>query len=376
MSSSSLAHHHEWNDRLKYVVLLGAAVFVDGLLVDAGRAWTGFLMGFHYLVELSLAGTVFLALLTLTGARWAASLRGVAVAMSRPLPVAALLGLVLLCGVGTLYEWSHESVVLSDEVLAAKSVWLNATGFALRLCAYFGLWLWLSRKVIAPAEAGTGARSHLVHCALFMAVFAITYSLASVDWIMSLEPRWFSTIFALRTASGMVLAALSAAIVLVVLLERRGQLCVSTDQIHDLAKLLFSFSVLWVYIWYCQYLLIWYSNIPEETSYYIARQSGQWRALTWASLALNWAVPFLVLLLRRAKRSRAVLLRVAMVVLIGHAFDLFVMVGPARSGATPQFGLWESGALVGAVALFFFIASNAVLRARTSDRLQQESAAV
>jgi hypothetical protein len=348
---------------LSLVAAAGAFVFLLGLALDPRRAWTGYLLGFNFFVGLGLSGGLFLALLSVSSARWAAPLQRVPVAMSRSLPVGAALGIVLLFGVHSLYEWSHASVVEEDALLRGKSPYLNLPFFAIRLVAYFALWIVLSR-VVAASPRGI-ARS-----ALFVAVFAVTYSLASVDWIQSLEPHWFSTIFALRTATGLACGGLAAAIVILLLLRSSGPLrgVVTDDHVHDLSKLLFSFSILWGYIRYCQYMLIWYSNIPEETAYYLARGGSAWKLVSLSGVILMWGVPFLVLLTRKARRSSAVLLRVAFVVLAGWAFDLYVLIGPPLAGAgggggEPSLGIFEVASLCGAAALFFLVTLKALSRA-------------
>lgn len=348
----------------------GGLVFLAGLLVDPRRAWTGFLVGFNLIAGLGLSGALFVALLVVSGGRWATAMRRVPEAMSRCLPWAFALGLVLPFGAHSLYEWSHPAVVAADPLLREKAAYLDLPFFTARLVLYFALWIALARALVAPSVRqdstgeSLGTPRGLVRAALFVAVFGVTYSLASVDWIQSLEPHWYSTIFALRTATGLACAGLSAATVLVVVLRARGPLrgVVTDDHLHDLAKLLFGFSILWGYIRYCQYMLIWYSNIPEETVHYLARGASSWRALSYASVALMWGVPFAVLLFRSARRSGAVLSRVAIAVLLGWAFDLYGMIGPAIAGEEARPGLFEVGAVAGAVALFFLATLRALSR--------------
>lgn len=349
--------------RLLGVAALAGAVLVLGFAFEPRRAWGAWLAAFVTVTELSLAGLLFLALAEAAAARWADPLRPVARAMGAALPAAAALGAGLLLGTGSLYEWAHAGA--GDELLERKSAWLNLPFFALRLVACFAAWMVLARALRArlgapPAEREDPSRRgrDLRLAAIFVAVFAITWSIASVDWISSLEPHWFSTIFALRTATGLVVSGLAAATILVVLLRERAPLAGRVDDaaLGDLGKLLLSFSILWVYVAYCQHMLIWYTDLPEEAVWYARRAGGGWRALTWASLALAFVGPFLVLLLRRARRSPAVLLRVSFALLIGQALDLFVMIGPAVSGEVPAVGPWEIAAFTGAFALFFALA--------------------
>ena len=137
----------------------------------------------------------------------------------------------------------------------------------------------------------------------------MTFTLASVDWVMSLEPLWYSTIFGVYNFAGLFLSGLAAIILVALWLERTGPLqnVLNDEHLHDLGKLLFAFSIFWMYIWFSQYMLIWYTNIPEETSYFVRRVHGLWFALFLANVVLNWLVPFVVLLRRDAKRQRTTL---------------------------------------------------------------------
>lgn len=353
------------------LAVAGGLVFLAGLLFDPRRAWTGFLVGFNLIVGLGLSGALFVALLVVSGGTWATALRRIPEAMSRCLPWAFVLGLVLPFGAHSLYEWSHAAVVKADPLLGGKAAYLNVPAFVARLVLYFAVWIALARVLVGASVRqdatgeSLGTRRGILRAALFVAAFAVTYSLASVDWIQSLEPHWYSTIFALRTATGLACAGLAAGIVLVVALRASGPLrgVVTDEHVHDLGKLLFGFAILWGYVRYCQYMLIWYSNMPEETSYYLARGSSSWRALSYASVALMWGVPFAVLLLRSARRSGAVLSRVAIAVLLGWAIDLYGMIGPALAGEEARPGLFEVAAVAGAFALFFLATLLALSRA-------------
>jgi len=347
----------------------GAACFVVGLFVAPERAWGGYLMGLAFFTSLALAGPLFLALLALSGARWAVALQRIPEAMSAALPAAAVLGLGLLLGTHSLYEWSHAGVVRLDELLQHKSSWLNPTGFAVRLVIAFAIWIACSRRLLTlgrRVEAGEpGAIASRVRtAALFLALFAVTFSLASFDWLMSLEPHWFSTMFALLQLAGLCCVGVASAVLLALAMERQGALrgILNEEHLHDLGKLLFALTLFWAYCWFCQYMLIWYTDIPEETAPYLLRQEGSWWLLVRVTLLLQWGVPFLALLSRRGCRSRAVLGRVAAVVLVGHALELFVQVGPPLLGGTVAVGAWELGPLAGAVALWFLVVLRALGR--------------
>ncbi len=182
----------------------------------------------------------------------------------------------------------------------------------------------------------------------------MTFTLSSVDWVMSLEPLWYSTIFAFYNFAGVLLSGLAALILTVLWLERSGPLrgVLTGEHLHDLGKLLFAFSSFWMYIWFSQYMLIWYANVPEETAYFVRRVHGFWLPLLLASLALNWLVPFGMLLRRDAKRRRSILGAVAATVLVGRWVDLYLMIFPSVVGDTPRIGIWEIGVTAGGVGVF------------------------
>jgi hypothetical protein len=185
-------------------------------------------------------------------------------------------------------------------------------------------------------------------------VFGVTCWLAGMDWLMSLEPNWASTMFAVYNFAGLFLSALAAVIVLVVWLRWQGPLrsAVNENHLRDLGTLLFAFSSFWMYTWYCQYMLIWYVNNPEETSYYRMRNQGYWPIWLFLDLALNWAVPFVVLLFRWAKRNPWLLAMVALLVLVGRWVDLSLMILPTQAAASQLPGLLDAGLLLGTVGVF------------------------
>ena len=233
----------------------------------------------------------------------------------------------------------------------------------IRAVIYLALWILFSKALVGisrrqdqtkqPGLSGANKRIS----AIFLVVYAITFSLASCDWLMLLEPMWFSTIWGVYNFAGMVQATLAVMILLAIVLRRVGPLSTAftDDHLHDLGKLLIGFSCFWMYIWFSQYMLIWYTNIPEETSYFLLRKHGPWGPLMIANILLNWIVPFFALLPRPCKRSESIMIKIAVVVLVGRWLDLYLMIFPATSGAV--FGIWEVASialLIGAVSWLFF----------------------
>lgn len=340
---------------LAWTAGVGAAVFVAGAFVVPERAWAGLLAGFHYVLGLGLAGTVFLALLACSGSKWAAALRRVPEAMSRALPVAAVPAAVLIFGASAIFPWAghHGGHGPHAQLLEAKAPYLNVPFLIVRMVLCFALWIWCANKV---RDAAPGA-ARIRWGAAFMAVFGVTYSVVSVDWLQSLDPEFASTAFAITTLAGLALSGVAAGIVLAVHLRRSGawQGVLTTEHLHDLAKLLFGFSLFWSYLQYTQYMLIWYTNMPEETGWYTSRLAGTWWTTGAVSFTLNGVLPFVLLLFRRVRRSETALARIACGVLVGRLAELAFHVGPPLLGPSPWPGLWEILPAGGLVAFFALV---------------------
>jgi hypothetical protein len=345
---------------LRGLAVAGGVAFVAGLFVDAPRAWANLLLAVVFLAGLGLAGAVFVALHYVTGARWSTGIRRVPEAMVRVLPLAAAGMVLVVVGARWIYAWADPAAVEADAILHDRAGWMNLPFFAGRAALYFAVWIALSYAIVrrSRAQDDDGDPSHraknVATSAAFLVAFGITFSLASFDWLLSLEKHWFSTMFALYQFSGLFLSGLAAIALLVVHLRRRGVLAgaATDDVLHDLGKLLFGFSLFWGYIWFSQYMLIWYVNNPEETPYYLVRHSGGLTPLSAANVLLNWTIPFAVLLPREAKRKEAVLVRVAAVVLLGRFVDLYLTVLPAVFGPSSGFGPLEVLLPAGASAVF------------------------
>ena len=335
--------------------------YLLGLATMPHHVWPNLLLMCFYLFGIGLAGVLFLALNRVMGAWWSDAIRPVPVAMARTVPVAAvMLGVVVLVGISN-YPWRHGDIEHGASFWF-KNGWLDPLLFQVRTVAYLVLFsvfaLVLSRR---PASCRS---SSSVPSALFLVVFAVVFSLAGVDWIMSLNPNWFSTMWGVYQFSGILLSGLAVITFVSVGLHRLGPWHQTLTQNHlrDLGILTFSFSSFWMYIWFSQYMLIWYSNLPEETFYFADRVRGAWGPLFVANIFLNWAVPFAVLLFRPAKRSATVMLRIAVVILIGRWLDLYLMILPSERVPQPMFGFCEVGSMLGTIGLFGLMMSYSLRR--------------
>jgi hypothetical protein len=347
--------------------LLGLGGLAAGVALSPTQAFGALLTSAFYFLSLGAGGAVFLALMYVANAGWHTALKRVPEAFASYLPFGAGTMLLLLPGLPALYMWARPGVMEHDHLLHTKHAFLNTPFFAVRMVVLLVLWtafaVMLRRNSVQQDKVGgtEGTKKNVVVSAVFLCVFALTYCLAAFDWIMSLEPHWFSTIFGFYNIAGMLASTVAALIVACILLRRAGLLPeFNESHQHDLAKLMFGFATFWAYQWISQFLLIWYSNIPEETVYFVRRLHGGWGPVFYLNLVLNWALPFALLLPRPAKRSEKHVLRVAILMLAARWLDLHLMVAPANSETFTGIGVWDVAAFVGVAGLFVLAVTRAV----------------
>jgi hypothetical protein len=369
---------------LGLMAIVSAMILAVGAVATPERAWSNLLIVGFYLVTLAVGGALFIALTYISNASWNIAFRRIPEAMAVLVAPVGIVLLIVLAARSQQYGWHPHGGAGDAGTFWFKALWATPEFWMTRAVAYVALWVLLSRALVAVSrrQDQTGnVGLTLVNrrlSAIFLLVYAPTFSLACCDWLMLLEPMWFSTVWGVYHFAGMVEATLASIIVLAIVLRARGPLrdSFTDDHLHDLGKLLLGFSCFWMYIWFSQYMLIWYTNMPEETSYYLLRTSGPWGPLMVANVVLNWIAPFFLLLPRPNKRSEKVMMRVAVVVLVGRWVDLYIMVFPATIGATPVVGLWElagGGLLVGAFGWLFFRAFAQAPPLPISDPLLSES---
>jgi len=338
---------------------IGVIGFAAGLYTNDARLWPSFLLNAFFFLSLTLGSAVFISINHVANAGWSSAIRRVPEAMISYLPVGSLAMLGLYFGRESLYEGLRTFFGYNGKPMVFKNLWLSSPFFFSRMAIFLGLWLlltWLMRRESHRQDAdGDSAhtRKSRKYAAIFLAVFALTFTLASFDWLMSIEPLFYSTIYAFYVISGVLLSGFASITVLVILLRRRGLLPeVNENHLHNLGKLVFGFSTFWAYIWLCQYILIYYANLPEETIYYLRRmQTPGWKVLFFANIFLNWVIPFVMLLSRGAKRSEGWLLTACCVVLIGHWVDLYQLIFPAFEHPV-MIGLVELAIVIGFASLF------------------------
>jgi hypothetical protein len=342
-----------WRTPLKAVAAIGGAILLGGLWLAPGRAWPDLLLGSFAMVCLGLSGIFFVALQYASGAVWSIPLRRVGEALSAALPFGAVGILAVFVFRPSTYPWYGHSEIATDGWASFKQAWLSYPFFIARAVVYLAAWLGFSSTIRRNSrrqdrEGGIAlSRKNTRLSVAFVVLFAFTFWLASTDWIMSLEPNWASTIFGIYHFSGMFLSGLATIVLFALALRAAGPLRygVSDGQFLDLGRLIVAFSTFWMYIWFSQYMLIWYANLSEETPYMLLRTSSGWGRWFVLNVLLNWALPFLLLLPRANKINPRTLATASTIVLLGRVTDLYLMIIPPFSPASPKPAIWDFAVL-------------------------------
>lgn len=342
---------------LNALVAIGILTALAALSADSTRFWYNYLIEYFFFLALALAGTVLAAVHYTAGATWSVTVRRVAEGLSAYLPYALALSLPLFFAVPELYVWAlPETVHLYHE----KHIYLNRSFYMLREFIGFAVWIGLGMLIVKNSlrqdqsgSVGLYHRNRKLSPA-FLILFALTFTFASFDLLMSLEENWFSTMFPVYTFSGLFLSGLSLTAVLVVLLRKADYLreAVRPHHLHDLGTWMMAFSCFMVYIGFSQYMLIWYANLPIEISYLIRRSQGGWGWVFLMLPLLKWLLPFLVLMPSRLRGSENVLLAVGVGVLFGQWLDIYWMVTPTFSETFRMPGWIEIGVFLGFAGVF------------------------
>lgn len=347
-------------------MLIGALGFSVGLVISPHQAWISYLVNLFYFVSLALGGMILISIAAVANAGWLSPFRKIAEGFSAFLPIGLILALGLFLGIHTLYEWSHHDIVQSDPILLGKAAYLNTPGFIVRTVIFFAVWIFFAKMFnyysVRQDKDASDIWTHKTQkiAPLFLIFFGLTYTFFSYDWLMSIRPHWFSTIFAIYTFAGLLVNTLAAIVFAVIVLKEQGMLkeVINEEHFHDMGKLIFGFSTFWAYIWLSQYILIWYSNIPEETGYYIERTRHSWDWLFFFNLFLNWVIPFFALMTRSAKRNPFTLKRVVIVLFIGRWLDIYLMAAPEvfhHAGINHfAIGLIEFSMAIGFMSVFVY----------------------
>ena len=315
---------------------VGGVVSLIGLFSNPAQFFQSYLMAYMFVLGATLGCLALGMIHQLSGGAWGVVTRRLIGAASRVLPVLTLLFLPIIFGIGHLYGWSHADSVAADVVLRGKRVYLNTPFFVARAAVYFLAWnaltyflnKWSLEQDRNPDPRIARRMQRLSGGGLL--VYGLTVTFASFDWLMSLDPHWYSTIYGMLLIGGQGLTALAFLIVALAWLSRRQPLdaIVVPGHFHDLANLMLAFVMLWAYFSFSQYLIIWSGNLPEEITWYVNRQHDGWRFVGPGLIVFHFAVPFLLLLFRSVKRASTTVWKVALGILAAKLVDLFWLIAP------------------------------------------------
>ncbi len=351
-----------WSHVRNVIVFIGLIAWLAcafGAFTERTRFFESYLIAFVYFIVIGLGALFFVMVQFLTGSAWSVPVRRFMETISVTLPLGIFLFTPIALGVNELYGWTHTT----DKLVLAKTSYLNPTFFFIRAAAYFLVWSVWSINIYRQSTKQDHTQSiQNMHAAsrwsapglLFL---FITGTLASFDWVMSLDARWYSTIFGIYMLAGGGLAFMAVVTLIALGFRRAGVMTqtINLEHYHDLGKWLFALTIFWTYIAFSQYLLIWYANIPEETIFFRNRLVGSWRI--WSAILLfgHFLIPFLVLLGRAAKRNLKVLGFMAGWILAMHFVDVYWLIAPNFNKSGVALHWLDAAAFLGVGSAFALV---------------------
>lgn len=344
------------------------------------RVYSNLWINTVFFAGLGLIGVFFFAIQYAAQAGWSAGIKRIPLAFGAWLPIAFLLILVMFfVAGGDLFHWTHASAFVGDAIMTKKAPFFywplspesGVPAFWLgRLILFFGVWYLFFTKLRKLAlaediEAGTDKWVRMRKLSAgFLVFFAFSSSIASWDWVMSIDTHWFSTMFGWYNFASWWVAGLALTTFLVVMMKEKGLLAVvNENHIHDLGKFVFAFSIFWTYIWFSQFLLIYYAHIPEETVYFMDRWKGPYSGVFYFNLIINFFFPFLVLMTRDAKRHTRILKVVCPAIVFGHWMDFYLMITPGTLKFEGGFGFLEVGLIMVFLGSFLYVVLRQIAKA-------------
>ena len=352
----------------------------------ANRPWAAVYVAAFFFFMISLGTLAFYAIQRAAQAGWSPLLFRVMEGITGYLLPGGLIVLVILLfsalHFNHMFIWMDSEVVEHDEIIKNKSGYLNIPFFLARGVFYLAGWSlyrYFSRKFSIAQDKANDNSNHIKNFKIsagFLAFFIVTESMMSWDWIMSIDPHWFSTLFGWYVFASMVVSAITVIALLTIFLKSMGYLeKVNHNHMHDLAKFMFGFSVFWSYLWFSQFMLIWYANIPEEVTYFITRLED-YQLPFLGMLVMNFILPFLILMNSDFKRLNWMIVTAGIIILIGHYMDVFNMIMPSAVGDQWFFGIPELGSVMFFAGLFIYIVFSSLTKApleASGDPFNKES---
>lgn len=332
---------NRWQQRTLLAAGVGVLLCLLGIVINPAQFFRSYLFAYLFWLNLALGCMAVAMTHSLTAGHWGLVMRRPLEAGMLTLPLLALLFLPLCFGLRYVYQWADPAAVAADELLQHKAPYLNIPFFLVRALGYFVIWsvlAYLMRRWALEFNRNNDPwllRRLQKLSGIGLALYGLTVTFAFIDWIMSLEPHWYSTIYSVMVATGGMLQAFAFIIIVVILLARRPPLAdlVTPKILNDLGSLLFAFVMLWAYMAFSQFLLIWAGNLPEEIPWYLRRLAGGWVWVALAIVLFHFALPFALLLSREWKRNLRLVMGMAGLILFMRLVDTYWLVAPAFSGS-------------------------------------------
>jgi hypothetical protein len=361
------------------MIVIGVIAIAFGLFTHAERTFANLLLNSYYMTCVCLAGLFFVAIQFVANAGWATALVRIPSAFSKVLPWAGLiLIIVIVAGLFThnlYHHWSDPDLINPsspkyDKLIEGKSGYLNIPFFLTRLVGFLIIWtlFMLALRKYTKNEDEVGGllnyNKSIKTSAIFLVVFGFSSAIFAFDVIMSLEAHWFSTMFAWYNFAALWVSGLSAITLTLILLKEKGHYSwVNDSHLHDLGKFIFAFSIFWTYVWFSQFVLIYYANLPEEVVYFKKRWVDEYWWLFLLNIIINFVAPVLILMTRDAKRNFKLMKWLCVIVLAGHWLDYYMMIMPGTVGTERGFGIIEIGTTIGFIGLFAYLMLSALSKA-------------
>lgn len=380
-------HSHNFTEQFEFsgkpktwsliAILIGVLAIAFGFLTDhAERTFANLLLMAYYFTCVCAAGAFFLAVQYVAQAGWSTGLLRIPQAFAKVLPIASII-LLVVCVAGLFthnlyHHWNAEGLTDPsspeyDSIIAGKAGYLNVPFFLTRLVfflASYSIFALMLTKFSNNEDMEGGLNSYnksIKWSAIFLIIFGFTTPIWSFDVIMSLEAHWFSTMFGWYNFAAMWVSGLCAITLMVILLKKSGYMSwINENHLHDLGKFIFAFSIFWTYVWFAQFLLIWYANMPEETVYFYKRFEPEYLPWFWVNIVINFVAPVLILMTRDSKRQVNTLMFVCIMLLMGHWLDYYMMIMPGTVAEHRGFGIIEIGIALGFTGLFTFLTLNSL----------------
>lgn len=366
-------HGHSPTEEVCHAIHYGDVAFFDK---SFSRFWSNLLVDGFYFFGVALAALFYLALHYATESGWGVVLKRVMEGVMLAMPLGMIVLLVVLAtgtvNIHHIYQFFDPHVVEADEIIQGKMGYLNKPFFWTRTIIYLAIYFvfmkgFRKRSLQEDLEGGTKIHfTNFKKAALFLVFFAVFSTTMSWDWLMSIDVHWFSTLYGWFVFSGMWVSAMIFMLILTLYLKSKGHLPkVNENHIHDLGKWMFAISFLWSYLWFSQFMLIWYSDIPEEVTYFMSRIEN-YKYLFFGVFLINFIFPMIFLMSREAKRAYGILTVIGLIIFIGHWLDMYLLVAPGTLFEYWEFGMLEIGMFMLFLGVFIFL----VLRNLTKAPLE------